>query len=137
MRKTAYILVVLALLGSVPTLSGHGDEPKKKDEKLHELMQKKLAAAQKVLEGVATNDFDKIIKQADELLAVSKQVEWRIIKTPQYELYSDDFRRTADDLAKSAKEKNIDAAALKYVELTLTCVKCHKYVREVRMTSTD
>jgi hypothetical protein len=136
MRKTAYILVALTLLASVPTLSGHGDPPKK-DEKLHELMQKKLAASQKVLEGVATNDFDKIGKQADELTAISKQVEWRVIKTPQYELYSNDFRRTADDLAKSAKEKNIDAAALKYVELTLTCVRCHKYVRETRMTSTD
>jgi hypothetical protein len=136
MRKTAYILVVLALLAGVPTLRGHGDEPKK-DEKLHELMQKKLLASQKVLEGVATNDFDKIAKQADELTAVSKQAEWRVIKTPQYELYSNDFRRTADDLAKSAKEKNIDAAALKYVELTLTCVRCHKYVRETRMTSID
>jgi hypothetical protein len=137
MRKIAFILVALALLVRVPTLSGHGDEPKKKDEKLHELMQKKLAAAQKVLEGIATNDFDKIGKQADELTAVSKEAEWRVIKTPQYELYSNDFRRTADDLAKSAKEKNIDGAALKYVELTLTCVKCHKYVRETRMTSTD
>jgi hypothetical protein len=136
MRKSAYILVVLALLAGVPTLSGHGDAPKK-DEKLHELMQKKLVASQRVLEGVATNDFERIGKQADELIAVSKQAEWRVIKTPQYELYSNDFRRTAEDLAKSAKEKNIDAAALKYVELTLTCVRCHKYVREARMTSTD
>ena len=136
MRRITFVGVVFAMLLGIPTLSGHGKEPKK-DEKLHELMQRKLAASQKVLEGIALNDFDKIGKQADELIAVSKQTEWRVLKTPQFELHSNDFRRIADNLAKNAKDKNLDGAALSYVELTLTCVKCHKYVRETRDTGTD
>ena len=136
MRKATFVLVVLALLLGIPTLSGHGGEPKK-DSKLHDLMQKKLTASQKVLEGIALNDFKQIGKQADELIDVSKQAEWRVLKTPQYELYSNDFRRTAENLGKSASDKNIDAAALAYVELTLTCVKCHKHVRETRNASAD
>jgi len=71
MKRVTLVLVALALLG-LPTLSGYGEEPKR-DEKLHDLMQRKLAAAQKVLEGIALNDFEKIGKQADELIAVSKQ----------------------------------------------------------------
>jgi hypothetical protein len=47
------------------------------------------------------------------------------------------FRRTADTLSKYAKDKNIDGAALTYVELTLSCVKCHKHVRETRWTKLD
>ena len=43
-----------------------------------------------------------------------------------------DARRIADDLVKKATEKNLDGAALAYVEMTLTCVKCHKHVREAR-----
>jgi hypothetical protein len=136
MRRLRYVVVVFALLLGLPTLSGHGGEPKK-DEKLHDLMQRKLTASQKVLEGIALNDFDKIGKQADELIDVSKQTEWRVLRTPQFELHSNDFRRIADNLAKNAKDKNLDGAALNYVELTLTCVKCHKYVRETRDTSTD
>jgi hypothetical protein len=136
MRRGTFVLVVLALLLGIPTLSGHGGEPKKGD-RLSDLMHKKLAASQGVLEGIALNDFKKIGAQADELIAVSKQVEWKVIKTPKYELYSNDFRRTAENLGQSAKDKNIDAAALHYVELTLTCVKCHKYVRETRDTSAD
>jgi hypothetical protein len=131
-----WVLVGLALLLGVPTLSGHGGEPKK-DDKLHDLMQKKLTASQKVLEGLALNDFKQIGKQADELIDVSKQAEWAVLKTPQYELHSNDFRRTAENLGKSARDKNIDGAALAYVELTLVCVKCHKYVRETRNTSGD
>jgi hypothetical protein len=137
MRRWTFALVVLALLLGIPTLSGHGGEPKKDDKQLHDLMRQKLEASQKVLEGIALNDFDRIGKQADELTAISKRAEWRVLKTPKYELYSNDFQRIAGDLAKSAKDKNIDAAALNYVDLTLTCVKCHKYVRETRDTSAD
>ena len=135
MRRVMLAVVALVLL-ALPNLGSYGQEPKK-DEKLHDLMQRKLLASQKVLEGIALNDFEKISKQADELIAVSKQTEWRVIKTPQFELHSNDFRRAADNLAKAAKEKNIDSAALSYVDLTLTCVKCHKYVRETRNTSAD
>jgi hypothetical protein len=135
MRKVTYALVVLALLLGIPTLSGHGQE--KADDKPPGLMQRKLIHSQKVLEGVALNDFDKIAKGAEELILISKQTEWKVMKTPQYEVHSNEFRRIADEMVKGAKDKNLDAAALKYVELTLTCVKCHKYVREVRMTSLD
>jgi len=136
MRRVTFLLVILTLLLGLPTLSGHGGEPKK-DEKLGDLMHKKLAASQSVLEGIALNDFEKISRQGEELLRISKQAEWRVLKTPKYELYSNDFQRNADNLIKSAKDKNIDAAALSYVDLTLTCVKCHKYVRETRNTSIE
>jgi hypothetical protein len=125
----------LLLLGLV-VLGGHSEEPKKdpaKDKgspKVSELMQRKLKHAQRVLEGVVTNDSDKIAENAEELMAISKEAEWKVLKTPSYELFSNEFRRTADTLVKNAKEKNLDAAALNYVELTLNCVKCHKYVRE-------
>jgi hypothetical protein len=42
-----------------------------------------------------------------------------------------------DDLIEKAREKNLDGAALSYVEMTLSCVKCHKHVREVRTTRLD
>jgi hypothetical protein len=100
-------------------------------------MKRKLQQSQKVLEGVALNDFDLIAKHAEELIAVSKEAQWKVLKTPQYDIYSTDFRRSAEALVKNAKDRNLDAAALSYVELTMTCVKCHKHVREVRMVRAD
>jgi hypothetical protein len=139
MRKATFVLVVATLASVLPTLSGQGGEPRKKtdEEKLHALMQKKLESSQKILEGLALGDFDKIGKHADELIQNSKQAEWHVMKTPPYQVQSNEFRRIAEALGKSAKDKNLDGAALNYVDLTLTCVKCHKYVREVRMTKLD
>jgi hypothetical protein len=118
-------------LFSVAALAG--DDPDQ-SAKLKKLMQRKLQHAQKVLEGVTLKDFDKIAEHAEELAAVSKEAGFRVVRTPKYELYSNEFRRQAESLAQQAKEKNLDGAALSYVELTLNCVKCHKYVRETRMT---
>jgi len=126
-------LAGILLLGLV-ALAGHGEGA---DKDKDNLMKRKLAASQKVLEGLAINDFESIAKNAEELIAISKEAEWKVLKTPQYELHSNDFRRIADTLAKSAKEKNIDGAALTYVELTLACVKCHKHVREVKWAKND
>jgi hypothetical protein len=104
---------------------------------VQELMQRKLVESQKVLEGIALQDFDKIADHAQELIVISKKTQWRVLDTPLYELYSDDFRRSAADLVRNARKKNVDAAALSYVDLTLTCVKCHKHVREKRMARRD
>jgi hypothetical protein len=133
MMRATFVLVVLTLLLGLPGLNGHGGEPKK-DDRIGELMHKKLTASQGVLEGIALNDFKKIAARADELLTISKQAEWKVLKTPKYELFSNEFQRAAEGLGQSARDKNTDAAALNYVELTLTCVKCHKHVRETRDT---
>jgi hypothetical protein len=137
MTKRPIILGALVLFACLPFLKVLGKEPPKKEADVKELMQQKLRHSQKVLEAIATNDFDSLAKHADELIILSKEAEWKVLKTPRYETYSNDFRRNAETLVQSAKEKNLDAAALAYVDLTLNCVKCHKHVREVRMTRGD
>jgi cytochrome c556 len=128
--RVQFIVTVAVLLASIPTMSGHGEDAK---DDVKALMKKKLESSQKVLEGLALNNFDTISKHAAELTRISKAAEFRVLKTPQYELYSNQFRRSVETMDEMAKAKNLDGAALAYVELTLTCVSCHKHVREVRM----
>ena len=141
MKRMTVTLAILGVALGISVLKSPGEQPKravqKKDEdkKVAELMRKKLAASQKVLEGLAINDFDLISSNADELIRVSKAAEWHVVKTPQYEVFSNEFRRSAESLGQKVRDKNLDGAALAYVELTLTCVHCHKHVRAVRMAS--
>jgi hypothetical protein len=138
--RTIWTVALAALLLALPgfcggTAAGRPDDPDAK--KTAELMQRKLRESQKVLEGVAMGKYDDIASHAEELIEVSKAASFRVLKTPRYELYSKEFQQTAQALVKNANDKNLDAAALSYVELTLTCVKCHKYVREERMAWLD
>ena len=129
MKRASYCLTLLILLAGIPVLSGHGGEPKK----VSEIMQQKLKHAQKVLEGISMKDFKKISKSADELLFLTTEEEWKVFRTADYVNHSNEFRRNVQGLMKNAKDENLDACTLSYVEMTLTCVKCHKHVREVRM----
>lgn len=121
-------VAAVVLLGA-----GHAQEKKPEPKKPPTVMQRKLAHAQKVLEALALNDFDKIGSHAADLTQCAQEAGWKVVKTARYELYSNDFVRHLDGLKKAAKAKNLDGAALAYVEVTLTCVKCHQYVREEKI----
>ena len=133
MRKLVLVLACLTL--AVGFSTGLSRDRDSKD--LKELIQRKLKYGQKALEGLALSDFETITRSAEELIEVSKAAEWKIVKTPRYELYSNEFRRNAETMIQNAKAKNLDGATLAYVDMTLTCVKCHKHVREVRMGRLD
>jgi len=96
-------------------------------------MRAKLAHSQNVLEGLAVEDFDLIDKGAQQLSLASEDASWQVLQTEDYARQSADFRRSCDSLRKAAKAKNLDGAALAWMEVTMKCVQCHKYVRDERV----
>jgi hypothetical protein len=88
-----------------------------------------------MLEGIALADYDNITRSAEELIQLTKTEEWRVLKTPRYEMHSNDFQRATELIIEKAKMKNLDGVTLAYFELTMNCVRCHRYVREVRDAS--
>jgi len=135
MRTT--LLVGFAVL-SLTLLSGDrpaAAEPKKAESPTaNKLMAEKLKNSQTLLEGLALNDFDKIQKSAEELMRISKAVECTVFKTPEYEVQTNNFRRAVETIIAKAKAKNIDGATLGFVDMTVSCVRCHQHCREVRNT---
>jgi hypothetical protein len=131
--RLLFVVVLCALALAIPGIVSQARQPKTAED----LMRKKLAHAQKVLEGIAVNDFTKISKNAEQLMAISKAVEWTVIKSPAYEIHSNDFRRAAEALIQRSQQKNLDGAVLAYLDLTMSCVRCHKYVRDTRFTRLD
>jgi hypothetical protein len=95
-------------------------------------MRAKLAHSQDVLEGLAIEDFDLIDKGAQQLSLVSEDAGWQVLQTEDYARQSAEFRRSCDSLRRAAKAKNLDGAALAWMEVTMKCVQCHKYVRDER-----
>jgi hypothetical protein len=126
---------ILVLL-SLPLIVMNASSEDKKDlPRTGKLMEEKLKNSQKLLEGLATNDFDKIKASADELIRISKAAEWIVHKTPQYEVHTNNFRQAAETISKKAKDKNLEGAALAYVDMTMTCIRCHQHTREIRDTN--
>lgn len=100
-------------------------------------MKAKLAHSQQVLKGLAMEDFDLIAKHSQAMSLLCVDEIWMVLQTPEYRERSTEFRRSVDAVTDAARKKNLEAAALGYVDVTLKCVNCHKYVRKVRMARLD
>jgi cytochrome c556 len=127
------ILAAMAVLLAGFLACAGADDPDKAPPVPDNIMQKKLEAAQQLLGALAKSDFESIRKNASILNDYSKLAAWKFIETPRYESYSNEFQRITNKMANQAKEKNLDGVALSYVDLTLTCVKCHQHVRDVKV----
>ena len=92
-------------------------------------MRQKLEHSKGVLEGLATENFDLIAKNAEKLRAMSQGPGWKSYDNPGYAWRINLFRRNVDALVKSATDRNLDGATLAYVNLTMSCVECHKFAR--------
>jgi len=111
------------------------DEPKPAakaksvDQELRAFMRKKLEASTKILEGLALEDVDLIQEGATTLAEMSEAEKWRVSKDVMYRQFSGEFARTARQLVDAAKDKNVDRAALRWMDTTMSCIECHRFVR--------
>lgn len=125
-RMAGLILLVPVLLG---TASGPS-AGQSAEEGAGEVMRRKLDHSQQVLRGLALQDFALIGSNAQRLVRLSRGGGWMVRQTPEYELFTMEFRRSAEELVRAAEAKNIDGATVAYTQLTFSCVSCHKYMRQ-------
>jgi len=133
MKKTVIIAIpALAILLSMMHLKAtaqRGGDQSVKDG-IKTFMQLKLEHTKGILQGLVTEDFEQIAKDAQALNALSLQSSWNTHTTLEYQDHSSDFRRAIQLLTKAAREQNLDRAALGYVSLTVQCIECHRYLRQ-------
>ncbi len=98
---------------------------------LDKFMQKKLAASTLILEGLMTDDLKAVADNADKLLKMSKEERWRASNDMMYLQHSTQFRNAVADLYNKADKQSIDGASLAWVNVTMSCIKCHEWVRNV------
>lgn len=99
-----------------------------------DVMRVKLAHAQAVLEGIALADFRQIEAHAQELNAISRTSDWMVHESVAYHAFSEDFRKVTVALAGAARAEDLERAVRWHAHLTNSCVACHTYIRQERIT---
>jgi hypothetical protein len=105
----------------------------KRQVELSVFMRKKLDASSEILEGLTTEDAKLIAKGAKALIEMSGAENWHVRTDVMYRQFSGDFQRSAKSLLEAAEKGNYDAAALKWIDTTMKCMECHKFVRGTRL----
>jgi hypothetical protein len=122
MKNPALALTLLF----IPSLQSTTQDP------VETLMKAKAGYAHRLLDAVVLGQLETVRDQAFRLKAVAETEDWNVMKTPDYVRESEAFIRAADRLQQSAASRSPEAAALAYVEVTLSCVRCHQYINGQR-----
>jgi len=136
-RRIVVLIVGTISMSIVGQLAPAADSPADKElrGRVAIFMRSKLASSQSVLEGLVTEKFNLIITGAQRMIVMSKAAEWSVGEGNVYKRDTAQFVDAAEELIKHAKAKNIEGATLSYLQLTMSCVDCHKHVRAVKVAA--
>jgi hypothetical protein len=144
MRNVATVALVVAIVVAIATFTSPGvareaqpTSVRLAQEVPESLMRQKLEHAQQLLGSLSIGDFDRMISSSKELQRISLEARWSQPHSPTYAAFGEDFRAALDRIILAAERQNIDSAALNYVQVVLTCVQCHKIVREGQELALD
>ncbi len=132
MKKIGCPLLMLVVL---VTLTARGDETVEKGKSFW--MKKKLEYAQNILSGLATEDFEAIGKNARMMNKLSAFEKWVHGKSEQYRIQLKIFGYANEELIRQADEENLDGCGVAYMQLTLSCINCHRDVRDLDRAGTS
>lgn len=129
-RLNFHFLLAAFILPSLFAVTTSTYAQAEKESAIKEAMRQKVAYSQQVLVGITLEDYRLIANNAQKLVELSNKTNWYSRQVPEYELFLNEFRRNAQKLMEAGQQKNLDAASLAYVQMTLSCVSCHKFIRK-------
>jgi hypothetical protein len=103
-----------------------------RQEKSSIWMKKKLELSQNILAGLTESDFEKIRANAEAMGFLGYLEKWVRADRPDYKRQISHFEFANQELIRQARDENVEGATLAYTQLTVSCVQCHKIVRDVK-----
>jgi hypothetical protein len=106
-----------------------------KDRNLQLFMRQKLVASNLILEGLCTDNFELIQEGAKKLHEMSDAERWHVSNDVMYKQFSNEYRQITRQLIQAAEDQNLDRATLKWLDATVSCLDCHRFVRGARIAA--
>jgi len=125
-------ILVLAGLSSAPLseTSQAADEVGNQEKAASVWMKKKLDYSQEILAGIAIADFDRVAAAAANIKTLNKIEAFVRGRNPAYNEQLKAFLDSNEEILRQAAAKNVDGAAAAFSQMTTSCIRCHKVLRD-------
>jgi hypothetical protein len=134
-RSAALLVAIGTTLGGAAvaqTAKTNGQAQTPAEQSMSVWMRKKLDYSQNILAGIANADFDKIAENAEAMRRLSKVEGFVRGRTPGYRTQLQIFEEATDEVIRQANKDNVEGAALAFTQVAMSCVNCHKHLREAK-----
>jgi hypothetical protein len=105
-------------------------QPKEEEKDPSVWMRMKLEYSQRILEGVTKADFSMIEDNALKMRGLTRFERFFRGRWDGYKEQLQTFQQANDELVKQARKDNVEGATLAFTQVTISCVNCHKKLRE-------
>ena len=116
---------------------GSADKQDDPDPALKKFMRQKLHASNQILEGLCTEDLEMVSDGSDTLMKMSGEEHWRVSNDIMYRRYSTEFMHAVEELQQEAKDNDMNGTSMAWVNVTMKCLKCHEWVRNIILADVD
>ena len=132
MNCQRYKLIVLALCALTTSLNADQPQNPKEDESKDPSvwMRMKLEYSKNILEGVTKADFALIEQNAAKMRGLNRFERFVRGRWDGYAEQLQTFQEANDEIIKQARKDNVEGATLAFTQMTISCVTCHKKLRE-------
>jgi hypothetical protein len=133
----AAALLTTAALALGPA-DGRVQEPRRADppaadqDQVRDFMRHKMELTQSVLAGLSQGDLKRVTTTARNLRFLGYFERHALADRPDYKRQLSYFDFACQELVRQAEANNLEGATLAYTQLTVSCVQCHKVMREAR-----
>lgn len=128
MLRFIRLCAIFCIVGCSFECMAFAQEPQKQEPSFW--MKKKLEHSQTIFQALAQGDFE-AMQGASEKLRLLNDVEHFVrVRNPKYRTQLEMFRDANEELRKQAGQKNLEGTVLAFHQLTLSCVNCHKLLRD-------
>lgn len=94
-----------------------------------DFMRSKLMYSQNIFAGLTTGDFDLINAGIKEVSGITEAEQWATVDDERYRKLTEEFKTSVKRLRAAAESKNIEATALRYYQMSTSCIDCHSHIR--------
>jgi hypothetical protein len=139
-KRIRFLVAWFVVAVATPSfLVGQTQNPKATDQGLPAItaekpmsfwMKSKLNLSKSSLESLTKGDFEKLEKDAEQMRLIGKLEGFVRRTNPTYKSHLHAFDLANQELARQAKRRNAEGAALAFNQLTSSCVACHVMLRE-------
>jgi cytochrome c556 len=132
MRNNCLTAALAISFGLFAVASSPAQEKKPGDAKSEVWMKAKLEASHNILDGLTKPDFAKIRANAEAMSFLGFLESWTRGDMQDYKRQVVHFDFANRELIRQAREENLEGATLAYNQLVVSCVQCHRIVRDAK-----
>ena len=131
MKKIAALFLLIPIVCLADDKVASPDDEGSSKPKSHSVwMKQKLQNSQEIFAAMTLGDLETVKREARQMKLINQLESFVRGRSDPYRTHLRLFQFATEEIIRGAEDENIERVTLGYTQLSVSCVMCHKHLRE-------